>query len=270
MFGAIAGDFIGSPYEKHGISVRTFPLFSSLCRFTDDSVLTIATADALLTDRDYSAAYRRWYQRYPVLGYGPMFRVWAGNPGQPAPPSEGNGAAMRVSPIGWSFDNLPAALAETARSARASHNSEAAVVGAQAIVHAIVLARLARRKGSTPEGIRHRIRDEVLLHYYPHRHSAASLLKYRMHGVYTADPTVAVALWAVVTTSGVEDAIRCAIAAGGDSDTIAAMAGGVAEAIEGALPPTLANHVRKALGERSPAMLEVTRSFNEKFMRPVV
>ncbi len=146
MIGAIAGDMIGSVYEAHPIKTKEFPLFHPDCRFTDDSVLTIAVAQAILTDRQY----RRWIleigRRYPHAGYGGSFRAWL-HAGGPEPyNSWGNGAAMRVSPVGWAFDSIEAVLHEAARTAAISHNHPEGIKGAQAVALAVFLARTTRDK----------------------------------------------------------------------------------------------------------------------------
>lgn len=106
MLGAITGDIIGSVYEWNNIKTTEFELFSPRCFFTDDSVLTIALADAILNDRNYADVMREYYRRYPDAGYGGMFHQWAQNPNAQAYNSWGNGAAMRISPVGYAFDSL--------------------------------------------------------------------------------------------------------------------------------------------------------------------
>lgn len=148
MMGAIAGDVIGSVFERNNLKSKDFPLFSRDSRFTDDSVLTAAVADSLLHGRDYAQAYRAFYARYPWAGYGFLFMNWASNPQLDAYGSYGNGSAMRVSPIAWAFESLEEVLSEAARSAAATHNSVEGIKGAQAIAMATYLARQGKSKNA--------------------------------------------------------------------------------------------------------------------------
>lgn len=148
MLGAIAGDVIGSVFERDNLKSKDFPLFSRGSRFTDDSVLTAAVADCVLHGRDYAEAYRAFYAWYPWAGYGFLFMNWASNPQLDAYGSYGNGSAMRVSPIAWAFDSLEEVLSEAARSAAATHNSVEGIKGAQAIALATYLARRGKSKSA--------------------------------------------------------------------------------------------------------------------------
>ena len=151
MIGAIAGDMIGSVYEAHPIKTTTFPLFSAGSCFTDDTVLTVATALAILEKIDYGRAYRMLARAYPDRGFGAAFARWFQAEAAPPYNSWGNGAAMRVSPIGWAFDDEAQVLSEAKQSAAVTHNHPAGVRGAQATTLAIWLAR----RGTDKEDIRH-------------------------------------------------------------------------------------------------------------------
>jgi ADP-ribosyl-[dinitrogen reductase] hydrolase len=144
MLGAIAGDIFGAAYEGNPIKRDDFDLFDAPRNFTDDTVLTVATADALLSDGDYAAAYRRWGNRFPGRGYGGWFLNWLGDPSLGPYNSFGNGSAMRVSPIGWVFDTLDEVLAEAERSAAVTHDHVEGIKGAQATAAAIHLARIGK------------------------------------------------------------------------------------------------------------------------------
>jgi len=106
MIGAIAGDIIGSVFERHNTKLMDFPLFSSWCRFTDDTVMTVAIADAVLSGEDYGTKLKEWYRLYPDRGYGSGFRRWAAHNRVATRHSMGNGSAMRVSPVGFAFNTL--------------------------------------------------------------------------------------------------------------------------------------------------------------------
>ena len=146
MIGAIAGDIIGYVYEHEPIKTKEFPLFTEESRYTDDTVLTIAIAHALLNDRDYSKYLRAWGRKYPNAGYGKSFLTWLAVVDHPPYGSYGNGAAMRVSPIGWACTSIDEVLVEAQRSAAVSHNHPDGIKGAQAVALAVYLARTGATK----------------------------------------------------------------------------------------------------------------------------
>jgi len=220
VFGAIIGDIVGSPFEKHNFLGKNFELFSRFSRFTDDTVLTVATAYAIKHDGNYAEAYREFYHRYPRRGFGPGFRQWAA--GKIAmPTSQGNGAAMRVSPIGWAFDSLETTLEEAKKSAVVSHNSEQAIIGAQSVAEAIYLAR----HGSSKKDIRTKIEQKYGYSFT----LSIDQLRGKVRGC-TCQETVPAAFQAFFEATEFQDCIQNAVSIGGDSDTIAAIAGSLAEA----------------------------------------
>ncbi|MDA8171737.1 MAG: ADP-ribosylglycohydrolase family protein [Nitrospiraceae bacterium] len=154
MVGAIAGDIIGSVYENHPIKTNFFDLFSPASRFTDDTVLTIATAECILKGADYAVTYRRYDRLYPNAGYGAAFRRWISSDGAPAYGSFGNGSAMRVSPVGFAFSPLEKVLDEARLSAAVTHNHPEGIKGAQATAAAVFLVR----EGESKHGIKKYIR----------------------------------------------------------------------------------------------------------------
>ena len=146
MIGAIAGDIIGSVYEWNRIKTKEFPLFSPRCFFTDDSVLTIALADTILTGVDYGKKMKEYYRRYPNAGYGGMFHSWAqGRDSQPYN-SWGNGAAMRISPVGFAFDSLELVLEKAEAFTSITHNHPEGIKGGQATAAAIYLGKTGKTK----------------------------------------------------------------------------------------------------------------------------
>lgn len=159
MLGAIVGDIVGSVYEWHNIKTTDFNFFSSKGFFTDDTVLTVATANALLTDKDYVKHYQDFSRRYPGRGYGGNFKRWiyAENP-RPSN-SWGNGSAMRVSPVGFALDSVDEMLQEAQASAVVTHNHPEGVKGAQSTALAILLARQSQPK----ETIREEIADALVM-----------------------------------------------------------------------------------------------------------
>jgi len=156
MLGAIAGDIIGSIYEGNPLKISDFPLFSPHCRFTDDTVLTVATAEALLKGLDYATVYRAYGRRYPNAGYGGTFIHWILDDQAGPYQSWGNGSAMRVSPVGWAGDTVAAVLAEAERSAAVTHNHPEGIKGAQATALAVYLARTGHDKAALKQEIEQR------------------------------------------------------------------------------------------------------------------
>ena len=244
MIGAIAGDIIGSVYEIHNITTMDFPLFDPHCTFTDDTVLTVAVADAIMTDSGYEEKFKEYFKLYPNRGYGPRFKRWATSRRNASSNSKGNGSAMRVSPVGFAFDTLEEVLAEAKRSAEVPHNSGGGIRGAQAVASAIFLARMGASKTEMKEYIKqtfgydlHEPLDKIRQYYYRH-HDA------------TCDGSVPQAITAFLESNDFEDAIRKAVSIGGDSDTIACMAGGIAQAFYGGIPKEIEGKVRSILDER--------------------
>ena len=251
MLGAIAGDIFGAAYEGNPLKQDGFDLFGRPRNFTDDTVLTVATADALLSDGDYSAAYRRWGRLYPSRGYGAWFHKWLGDPNRGPYNSFGNGSAMRVSPIGWVFDTLDEVLAEAERSAAVTHNHPEGIKGAQATAAAIHLARI----GATKNEIRREISARFV--YDLDRTVEAIRPDYRFED--SCQGSVPEALIAFLDANDFEHTIRLAISLGGDADTQAAIAGGVADAFWGGLPERTETEARDVL---DPALLEGVDRFN--------
>ncbi|HNV01720.1 MAG TPA: ADP-ribosylglycohydrolase family protein [Vicinamibacterales bacterium] len=228
MIGAITGDVAGSVYERTRPGAKAVPLLSSRSRFTDDSVLTIAVASAILHDEDYGSSIRKWARRYPYAGYEGRFKKWMSNDEAGPYGSYGNGSAMRVSPVGWAFESLDRVLAEAERTAGPTHNHPEGVKGAQAVASAVFLART----GSTAAEVEDFLADRF---GYDCR---GSLEKARRepHFDVTCQGTVPTAAAVAFEASGVEGAIRSAVALGGDADTIACIAGAIAEALHGGVP----------------------------------
>jgi len=226
MIGAIMGDVVGSIYESptRAIKTKSFPLFGAGCGPTDDSVLTLAVAEALMSDMNFARAYRKHYARYPDAGFGSGFVAWtAGAAGSGR--SYGNGAAMRVSPIGFWGKSLQGVLDLARQSAVVTHDDPRAIKSAQAVAAAIFLARSGRSKAEIARAV------AALSGYDLTRKIAAIRAGYGYD--LTADGSVPEAIVAFLESSGFEDAIRNAVSLGGDSDTQAAIAGGIAEAYYG-------------------------------------
>jgi len=242
MIGAIAGDIIGSIYERHNIKMTDFPLFDQWSRFTDDTVLTIAIADAILTGSDYGSKLREWYHLFPDRGYGPGFRRWAADQRMRPGFSMGNGSAMRVSPVGFAFDNLEKVLEEAKASAIPSHNHPEGIKGAQAVASAVFLAKT----GTSKADIKRYIEQTF---DYNLNQSIDEIRKYYKHDI-TCPGSVPQAITAFLESEDYEDAVRKAVSIGGDSDTIACMAGGIAEAYYGGVPEDISSQAFRMLNDR--------------------
>lgn len=246
MLGAIAGDVIGSIYEAAPIKTRDFPLFGAGATFTDDTVCTVAIADALLQGADFAAMLRDWVRRHPGRGYGGMFRRALASD-RPAYGSWGNGAPMRVSPIGHWGRNEAEVLALAAQSAAVSHDHPDAIAGAEAVALAIWLARA----GAARAAIRARIADRF--GYDLSRSVDQIRVSYRFD--VSARGTVPPALIAALEAEDFETAVRNAVSLGGDSDTLACIAGGLAEALFG-LPDTIIAETRARLDHDLLAVID--------------
>jgi ADP-ribosylglycohydrolase len=251
MIGAVAGDIIGSLYETRPIKVTSFPLFRWECTYTDDTVLTAAVAEAIMEDRPYAEAFRDYFRAYPSRGFGWKFRKWAQTPEAPAYGSWGNGSAMRVSPIGHAFSTLDAVMAEAERSALPTHDHPDAIAGAQAAAGAVFLARTGVGKAEM-----RRWAEEIFAYDF-----SEPLARVRPR--YRFDPscrgTVPYAFLAFFEAADYEETVRLAVSLGGDSDTLACIAGGVAGAFYG-VPEEIR---REALEFLDDPLREVIRRFEE-------
>ncbi len=246
MLGAIAGDIVGSVYEHANIKTKDFPLFAWACAFTDDTVLTVAVAEALLSGGDFAQTLRAYTRAHPRRGYGGMFRRWAFSDDLPAYGSWGNGSAMRVSPVGFAARDEDEALDLAARTAAVTHDHPDAVAGAQAVALAIFLAR----QGLAGEAIL----DEIAGRFgYDLTESVAEIRARYTFDVSCAG-TVPPALVCALEATDFEDALRNAVSIGGDTDTVACIAGGLAEALFG-LPDEIAEKARTYLTDDLEAVV---------------
>ncbi len=254
MLGAICGDIIGSVYEQDNLKSKSFPLFSKSCHFTDDTVLTCALADSLLHDRPFAENVKRFYHWYPKAGYGFMFSKWAKSDETRGYFSYGNGSAMRVSPVVWAFDTLAEVLEIAEASAAVTHNHPEGIKGAKAIAGAAFLARKRFDK------------DEIKTFAEQLDYDLSFTLDEIRPDYYfdaTCQNSVPQAIVAFLESTNFEDAIRCAISIGGDSDTIACMTGSIAEAFYGQVPSNIRAQTLPILDSRLRGILEL---FEEKYI----
>jgi ADP-ribosylglycohydrolase len=222
MLGAITGDIVAAPWEGGRCDREHFELFSTNACITDDTVCTIAIADALLNGKDYARTMRQWVIANPGRGYGSLFRSWALSLDGPYN-SFGNGGAMRVSPVGLLARSLEEAEHLAATTAAISHNHPDGIKGAQAIAVALWLTLRQEEPGT--------IRREITQRYgYDLTPTVAELEQAALPFSTSAEDTVPAALICALEANSWQEAVTHAVAIGGDSDTLACMAGGIAEA----------------------------------------
>ncbi len=250
MIGAIAGDIIGSVYEASPIKTKVFPLFDPRCRFTDDSVLSIAVANAILEGRSYLEAIRDIGSRYPYAGYGGYFMGWLLSNNPKPYNSWGNGAAMRVSPIGFAFDTIEDVLDEARRSAEISHNHPEGIKGAQATALAVFLARTTKDRANVTREVQDRFGYDLA--------GKLDSIRPKYSFDVSCQGTVPPAIIAFLESTSYEDAIRNAISLGGDSDTLACITGGIAGAYYGTVPDYISEKVKQIL---TKDLWEITEKF---------
>lgn len=259
MIGTIIGDIIGSAYEHHPTKSMDFLLVTPYTKFTDDSVLTVATMDVFLRGLTYTKAYQEYTLNYPLRGYGSSFDKWVRQRETLPYNSFGNGSAMRVSPIGWLFDTADDVLSEAKRSAEVTHNHQEGIKGAQAVALSIFMAR----KGATKEEIRTAI---ATLFNYDLFHPVSEIRPFIKFDV-TCQGSVPPAIIAFLDSDSVLDAITLAVSLGGDCDTQAAIAGGIAEAFYGPVSRKLYDQF--IMTYLSPALLETVKAFYTRIGQPL-
>lgn len=262
ILGAIAGDLIGSVYEFRPTKDYNFPLLDSNMEITDDSIMTVAVADWILHDssldsRNLADTMRKWGQRYrfPMGSYGDMFSKWLDNPGMKPYNSWGNGAAMRVSPVGFAFGTLEDTLEAARLTAEITHNHPEGIKGAQATAAAIYMTRNGMRK----EVLRKELRN--MFGYDMGRNCKSIRMQY--HFESSCQKTVPESLTAYLESRNFEDALRLSISMGGDADTMGAITGAVAAARYG-MPEKIFDFTTA----RIPAdMLETVMEFEDKYTK---
>lgn len=254
MIGGIAGDIIGSVYEYNAIKSKDFPLFHRNSYFTDDSVLTVAVAKAILTDGDYRKAVLEIGRRYPDAGYGGSFARWLVSADPKPYNSWGNGSAMRVSPVGYAYDKADDVLREATLSAEFTHNHPEGIKGAQATALAVFLARTGHDKEI--------IRGEIAARFGYDMARTVDEIRPDYGFDESCQGTVPEAIIAFLDSTSYEDAVRNAVSLGGDSDTLACITGGIAEAFYGPVPDDIRNRVKEIL---PPDLWRIAEEFCVRF-----
>lgn len=246
MLGAIIGDIVGSAYEFSPTFDYQFDLLTSGSNFTDDTICTIAVADAILNNKPYKQTVHEWCRKYPNPqgGYGGSFLQWVRSDDPQPYNSFGNGSAMRVSPIGWLFNNEEDVLREAEKSAIVSHNHPEGIKGAQAIAYAVWYAR--NNRGMALSDI---VCDIAMKFDYSFD---TEILNYQGKFDETCQGTIPAALSVLYRARNFEDAIRLAVSLGADADTLGAIVGSVAEAyfgIPGDLYMHALDYITKEMGD---------------------
>ena len=254
MIGAIAGDIIGSVYENLRTKRKDFRLVTPMSNFTDDTVLTVAVADAILTRSPYGPKIKSYARRHPLRGYGPRFLVWMAKPGIKPYNSFGNGSAMRVSPVAHAFQSEDEVLDHARQTAECTHNHPEGIKGAQATALAIFLARCGADKDS--------IRSEIGRRFGYDLSRTVDEIRPDYRIDLTCQGSVPEAIIAFLDATSFEDAIRNAVSLGGDADTQACIAGAIAEAHYRAIPPEILRQVKRRTAK---ALWKKTLDFYGRF-----
>lgn len=228
MIGAIIGDIVGSIYEWHNIKSKEFPFFHDRCFFTDDTVMTVAVAEGLMNGGekdDFIDAMKKYGRMYPDAGYGGRFGSWLLTDSREPYHSWGNGAAMRTAAVGWWFDSLEETQAMAALAAGVTHDHPEGIKGAVSAAAAIFLARTGHGRAEIKEYVERKFGYDL--------NQTLDEIRPGYRFSERCQDTVPQAMIAFLESTDFEDAIRSAISLGGDSDTLAAITGGIAEAAYG-------------------------------------
>ena len=279
MLGAIIGDIAGSKYEFNNTFDYDFEMFGGGCDFTDDTICTVAIADAILNGRNYQESLLDWCRRYPSPkgAYGGRFAAWIRSLDPQPYNSFGNGSAMRVSPVAWLFDDLSQVLEEAEKTALPTHNHPEGIKGAKAVAHAIWHFRKSRfseeskdSENEETKGLKNenakasKDENETIQGFMSIARSYYEDFDTRVYPKGKFDETcmdaVPLSFYLLSQASSFEDAIRLAISHGGDSDTIGAIVGSIAEARFG-IPQEMKE---KALSYLPDDMKDIWKQFAEK------
>jgi ADP-ribosylglycohydrolase len=259
MLGSIAGDIVGSVFEGSPIKTTEFPLFTPYSTFTDDTVMTIAIAYAILNEVDYVTAVKRFGRNYPNAGYGGFFYNWIFSTESKPYNSWGNGSAMRVSPVGFAFDSIEEVLTEARRSAEITHSHPEGIKGAQATALAIFMARMGESKEM--------IKREISRRFDYDLERSLDQIRPGYRFDVSCQGSVPESIIAFLESENYEDTVRKAISLGGDGDTMACIAGGIAQAFYEEIPPEIVTTVRQRLPED---LLQIMDEFNTKYALPTI
>ena len=254
MLGAIIGDIVGSRWEFNPTNNYDFDWLSSRNDFTDDTICTVAVADALLKGRDFGESIHEWCNRYPhpMGGYGGRFAQWVRSDNPQPYESYGNGAAMRPSPVAYWYKYIDEVFDAAAETAKPSHNHDEGIKGAQTV--ALAIFRALQFGSEAPQHI-----DEILTECVEFSGYDINIKREIVLNRFdeTCQGTLPVALWIIGNSTSFEDAVRMAVSLGADADTLGAIVGSIAEAIWG-IPDNVKQEI---MGYLPKEMKEVVDSF---------
>lgn len=254
ILGAIAGDVIGSIYEMKEIDGFDFDFYDERCRFTDDTVLTVAVTDCILHQKDFSKTIWEYGHKYPGRGFGGTFRKWLESEERLPYHSFGNGSAMRVSAVGFAYDDLEQVLEVAKQSAEVTHNHLEGIKGAQATAAAVFLARTGHSKDEIRQYISQTFAYDLAF--------TVESIRPRYGFDVSCQGSVPQAIVAFLDSSDYENAIRLGISLNGDSDTIACIAGGIAAAYYKEIPQEILEFV---VGKLDEELLAVVTAFESQY-----
>lgn len=256
IIGAVIGDVIGSVFEWNNVKKTDFDLFNPKCDFTDDTVLTIAVADCILTKKDFARTIWEYGRKYRGRGYGGSFRNWLQEDNLKPYGSFGNGSAMRASAVGFAFNDIETVMEVAKQSAEVTHNHPEGIKGAQATATAIYLAKQGKSKQE--------IKDYIIQTFDYNLDFTLNEIRPTYKFDVTCQGSVPQAIVAFLESSDFESAIRLAISIGGDSDTIACITGGIASAFYKQIPIEIMDFVVDKLPTE---YIEIMNKFDEKYDR---
>ncbi len=254
IIGAVIGDVLGSVFEWNNIKTTDFDLFSSSCDFTDDTVLTIAIADSILNDKDFAKNVLKYGRKYSGRGYGGRFSNWLVRGNLEPYNSFGNGSAMRVSAVGFAFDDVEKVREVAKKTAEITHNHSEGIKGAQATATAIFWARNGKSKEF--------IKNYITKTFNYRLNFTLDQIRPTYQFDVTCQGSVPQAIKAFLESTDFESAIRLAISIGGDSDTIACITGGMAAAYYKKIPQNIIEFVESRLPNE---YIDVINQFDEKY-----
>lgn len=256
MWGAIVGDVVGSRFEfDRGGKTKDFHLFTQECCFTDDSVMAVAVADGLIkggSKDDIIQSMLKWGRKYPNAGYGQMFLRWLATGGKEPYNSFGNGSAMRVAAAGWLYDTLKETQEMARRTAEVSHNHPEGIKGAECTATVIFMGR----RHADKDFIRDYVTD-----VYGYELSTVDELRKKHEHIETCMDSMPKALTAFFEGNDFEDVIRNAVSLGGDTDTLGAIAGAMAEGFYG-VPERIKKIARRFITDEMVKVVEEVEEWN--------
>jgi len=250
MKGAIIGDIIGSVYINQPVDTNNFQFIKPASAYTDDTILTLSTADALLNNKSFAIALREWVKHCPMAGYREEFLNWALSDKEQVYISKGNGAARRISPVGFAADSLEEAMALAEETTKITHNIPLKIKASKAVAGAIFLA-----KNDAPKNDIKEFMEEVFGFTISNNIAA--------HTVDSIEESpVPAAVSAFLNSDSFESAIKNAILIGGPTNTLASITGGIAHAYYKHIPKSI---IRKSLARLTPEMKTLIVEFEEKY-----